>query len=188
MIVEREIFINAFPTSLTTEVKSLLDKLEWSTQHKSTECFQIDFNGQTLNIPYRIYYDEPIQQNLSDNETFLLDCIFTRHHNGYLREKKLRQILKSDNYVATPFIAQLLGEYVIEILATIKNNLSSTQLDNLIKLKADNEKFFQTTEKRIQSYWNCYYKRTTTNRDDYVGFQILKEINSRTQELKMTSI
>ena len=175
MTVEREIFINAFPASLKTEVVSLLGKLKWTTAHKSTECFQININGQTLNIPYRIYYDEPIQENLTESETFLLDCIFTRHHNGFVREKRLRKILKSDDYLATPFIVQLLGEYVVEILTVIKDNLSSTQIDNLIKLKTDNPKFFETTEKRVQSYWNCYYK-WTTSKTDYVGFQILKAI------------
>ena len=188
MTVEREIFINAFPTSLTIEVNSLLDKLNWKTEHKSTGCFQIDLDGQTINIPYRIYYDEPAEQNLTDNETFLLDCIFTRHHNGYVREKKLRRIITTDNYLVTPFIAQLLGEYVIEILTVIKDNLSSTQLDKLIKLKADNPKFFKMTEKRIQSYWDCYYKWTIPKKIDYAGFQILNAIKNRTQELKPTKI
>ena len=186
MTVEREIFINAFPTSLTTEVNSLLDKLNWTTKLTSTECFQINLDGQTINIPYRIYYDEPVQQNLTDTETFLLDCIFTRHHNGYVREKRLRRIITSDNYLATPFIAQLLGEYVIEILTAIKDNLSSTLLNNLIKLKADNPKFFVMTQKRVQSYWVCYYKWTVPKKIDYVGFQILNTMKKRTQELNPT--
>jgi hypothetical protein len=187
MTAEREIFINAFPTSLTTEVNSLLDKLNLITEHKSTECFLIDLDGQTINIPYRIYYDEPIQQNLTDTETFLLDCIFTRHHNGYVREKTLRRIITTDDYVATPFIAQLLGEYVIEIVTVIKNNLSLTQLDNFIKLKKDNPQFFKMTEKRVQSYWDCYYKEKT-KKTNYVGFLILKLMEERTQELKLTNI
>ena len=187
MNVEKEIFINAFPTSLTMEVVSLLDKLKWTTVHKSTLCYQINFNEQTLNIPYRIYYNEPTQQNLTESETFILNCIFTRHHNGHVREKCLRKIIDSDNYLATPFIVQLLGEYVIEILTVIKDNLSSTQIDNIIKLKTDNPKFFETTEKRVQSYWNCYYK-WTTSKTDYVGFQLLKTIKSRPQELKLTNI
>lgn len=99
----------------------------------------------------------------------------------------MRQILTTNNYIATPFIAQLLGEYVIEILTVIKDNLFSTQLDNLIKLETDNLKFFKMTEKRVQSYWDCYYKWTTT-KNNYVGFQILKTIKSRTQELKLTNI
>jgi hypothetical protein len=188
MTVEREIFINAFPTSMTSEVNSFLSKLNWTTAHKSTECFQINFEGQILNIPYRIYYDEPIQPSLTDNETFFLDCIFTRHHNGYIREKKLREILKSKNYLATPFIAQLLGEYVLEVLTVIKDNLSPTLLDNLIKLTVDNPTFFDRTEQRVQSYWNCYYKRTISRKTDYVGFQILEAIRNRKQELKLTNI
>lgn len=188
MTLEREIFINAFPTSLTNEVNSLLDKLNWTTENKSTECFYINFEGQTIKIPYRIYYEEPLQHNLTQTETFLLDCIFTRHHNGYIREKRLRRIITADNYLATPFIAQLLGEYVIVILDVIKENLSSNKLDNLIRLKTDNPKFFKLTEKRIQSYWDCYYKWTAPKKTDYVGFQILKAMKDRSKENNLTKI
>lgn len=187
MTVEREIFIHAFPTSLTTEVNSLLDKLDWTTTYKSTECFSINFDSEIINIPYRIYYDEPDQQKLTDAETFLLNCIFTRHYNGHVREKMLRRIVASNNYLATPFIVQLLGEYVIEILIVIKNNLTLKQLDNFIKLKNDNPKFFEITEKRVQSYWDCYYK-WTIQKTDYVGFNILKDLRERTNELNAKNI
>jgi hypothetical protein len=188
MTVEKEIFINAFPTSFTTEVNSLLDKLYWKTEHKSAECFSINLNGETTHIPYRIYYDEPVQQNLTDDETFLLNCIFTRHHNGHIREKSLRNIVTSDHYLATPFIAQLLGEYVIEILTVIKENLSPAKLDNLIRFNVDNPEFFKITEERVQSYWDCYYKYSIPQKKDYVGFQILKTLKDRINELELTNM
>ena len=187
MTVEREIFVNAFPASLTTEVNSLLNKLNLTTEYKSTACFQINLGGQTINIPHRIYYEEPAQENLTETETLLLDCIFTRHHNGYVREKRLRRIVTVDNYFVMPFIVQLLGEYVLEILIVIKDNLNPKLLDKFIKLMDDNPTFFETTEKRVQSYWDFYYK-WKTKKNDYAGFQILKAMSERIKELKLTSI
>ena len=180
--VERDIFINAFPKSLTQDVYSLLDKLRLTAKYKSTECFQINYDRDILNIPYRIYYDEPLPLQLTDKEQLLLSCIFTRHHNGYIREKHLKNIITTDTYLTTPFIAQLLGEYVIEILNIIKDNLSATLLDNLIRLKTDNKEFFYKTEQRIQSYWDCYYRRKFWKKTEYVGFEILKAISDTEQK------
>ena len=97
------------------------------------------------------------------------------------------EIFKSDPYLVTPFITQLIGEYVFEILFVIKHNLSLTKLDNIIKLKADNLKYFKTIERRIQSYWDCYYKSIFPNKLDYAGFQILNAVENRTKELNLTN-
>lgn len=183
MTSERAVISDAFPSSLAMEVNSLLDKLNWTTDLQSSGCFTISLEGQRLTIPYRIYCEEPVHLHLTDTEALLLDCILTRHHNGYLREKSLRRILTAKPYFATPFIAQLLGEYVIEILSVIQANLSSILLDNLIQLKKDNPEFFNLTEKRVQSYWNCFFKGSI-EKSDYVGFQLLKAIQDRTEELK----
>jgi len=176
--VESKIFLDSFPTAMHSDVSSLLDKLYWKREHNSTECFPVKLGNEIIKIPYRIYYEEQTSQNLTNNEVFVLDCIFTRHHDGHVRERRLRNILAVDSYVATPFITQLLGEYVVEILNVIKSQLTPNLIDNLIKLKLDNPRFFRKTEQRVQSYWNCYYKRTT-RKADYVGFQILQTINQK---------
>ena len=102
---ERNKIRNAFPKSLAQDVNSLLDKLQLNTKYGSTECFQINYDREVLIIPYRIYYDDPIQNNFTDDEKFLLDCLFTRHHDGHVREKHLKGILTLDSYLTTPFIA-----------------------------------------------------------------------------------
>lgn len=170
--VEKEIFLNCFPTTMHSEVNSLLEKLLWKRKHNSAECFPIKLGEETIHIPYRIYYDEQYPKNLTNKEILVVDCIFTRHHDGHVRERHLKNILKINSSLVTPFIAQLIGEYVIEILAVIKANLSPALIGNLINLKKDNPEFLKKTEDRIQSYWNCYHKRAISKKD-YVGFQIL---------------
>jgi hypothetical protein len=171
MLAEREI-LRCFPAFLHNEANSLMRKMHWRGKYISTESFQIKLDSEIIHIPYRIYYDEEFPTSLTENELLILDCFFTRHHNGQVRERHLINILTVNNYLVTPFIAQLLGEYVVEILTTIKENLTPALIKNLITLKADNPEFFKKTEERIQSYWNCYYKRTILKKD-YPGFQIL---------------
>jgi hypothetical protein len=153
---EKDIFVNAFPKSLASDVNSLLDKVELK-ECRPTECFQINYENEMLSIPYRIYCDDTVHYNLTEKERLILHCLFTRHHDGHVREKHLKEIISINNYLTTPFIVQLLGEYVIELLIIIRDNLSVFLLDNLIRLKGYNKLFFTRTEQRIQSYWDCYY-------------------------------
>ncbi len=174
MKTDKEIFIKAFPTSLTPTINSLLDKIEFKKEHDPTEPILVSVDNEILEIPYRIYYDDPLATNLTNDEALVLACYFTRHNDGHIREKYLLTLIKSRKYFTTPFIVQLLGEYVKEILQIIKDNLDSNLLDNLIKFKTENRKFFKDTNERIISYWNCYYK--TIPKKDFIGFQIIKTV------------
>ncbi len=62
---------------------------------------------------------------LSSLQKELVDCLLTRHHNGYDRQSHLERIINSPNIWIPPFVVQLVGEYVIEILQIIDNNLRS---------------------------------------------------------------
>ena len=92
-MAEREVFLKCFPTHLQPDVNSLLNKTNWQREYDSSECFEIKLEKEIIHIPYRIYYKEPVLQKLTANEELILDCIFTRHDNGYLREKRVKNIL-----------------------------------------------------------------------------------------------
>jgi len=82
----------------------------------------IVFNNEPLIIPYRLYFNEPnpeLEKSLSDKQKDILNCIYLRHHNGYLREKRLNLISDSSEKWIIPFIVQLIGEYVYELLPII---------------------------------------------------------------------
>jgi hypothetical protein len=180
MKTDKEIFIKAFPTSLTPTINSLLDKIQLKTKHRPTEPFIVNVDNEELEIPYRIYYDEPASTNLTSEETFILACYFTRHNNGHVREKHLKTIIKSHNYFTIPFVVQLLGEYVQEILQIIKDNLDNNLLYNLGKFKTENPKFFNQTNDRVRSYWYCYHRNIP--KKDFVGFQIIDSINKNEKQ------
>jgi hypothetical protein len=64
--------------------------------HKNELDFILD--NETLTIPNRSYFDElnpALKKTLTAKQKNILNCIYLRDHNGYLREKGLN--LLSDN-------------------------------------------------------------------------------------------
>jgi hypothetical protein len=50
---------------------------------------------EPLSIPRRMYFDPPFLQTvrLTERQSQVLDCLFTRHHDGSVRQKHLAQII-----------------------------------------------------------------------------------------------
>jgi hypothetical protein len=88
----------------------------------------------------------------------------------------LKHILKINDYWITPFIFQRLGEYVVEILNEINENLNDNLLKNFARFADENPTYFNITKSRVTSYWNCYYRRQSLKKTDYVGFKIISKI------------
>ncbi|MDQ4121101.1 MAG: hypothetical protein M3209_06620 [Acidobacteriota bacterium] len=171
-----EILKKAFPVFLANDVLKLLEKIDLKSEFHLSEGFTVSLNNELIVIPYRIYFEEPDERNLSKTELTILNCIFTRHFNGFIRQNRVERMLQSDEFWISPFIIKLLGEYVIEILVTIENNLNDKLIEHLACFSKENPKFLETTKRRIVSYWNCYYRTQFPNIENYVGFKILKEI------------
>jgi hypothetical protein len=181
-----EKIVRAFPAFLKNDVLSFLEKVSLKGEHEISEPFVVFVESEKLEIPHRIYFEEPNIKSLTETELLILNCLFTRHHNGFIRQKSLEQIVLSDEYWITPFIVQLLGEYVREILEVVEENLSNILLNNIVRFIAENPKFFETTKSRIISYWNSYYRNRSFDenyrnpifdKETYVGFRILNKIS-----------
>ena len=181
--MKTEIITKAFPKFLENEILTLLEKVSLTGDFRPVGNFIVKINGEFLDIPYRIYFELPNKNQLTEKELLILCCFFTRHHNGFTRQKCLEQIISSDEYWVTPFIIQLLGEYVIEMLFVIKNNLDEKLLRNMVRFSEENPIFFETTKHRIISYWNCYYRTRFPIKESYVGFEIVNAI----EEIKHAS-
>lgn len=146
-------------------------------------CFEVDFCGILLNIPERIYYNEPSSSqliSLTEQQQIIFACLFTRHHNGFIIEKNLRKIIhRSNDYNwIIPYLIRITGEYVIEILKVIKSNLDKVNKEIIKDFIVDNIKFYYTIESRVVSYWDCYYRNKYPNKEDYVGFEIIQYFRS----------
>jgi hypothetical protein len=139
----------------------------------------IKLNGEQLTIPYRLYFDEPdidSESDLTDRQKIILNCIFLRHHNGYLRERRLKNLVDKDEKWIIPFTVQLLGEYVFEILEVLDEHINEKTINDYYSFTEENPKYWQQTESRMISYWNEYYRRKFPKLKEYLGTALVKRI------------
>ncbi|MFT9661763.1 hypothetical protein ACM0CQ_05860 [Mycobacteroides abscessus subsp. abscessus] len=53
----------------------------------------------------------------------ILGCLYTRHYDGFVRQQWVRTILDTEHLWVAPFVIQLVGEYVPEIIDDIAEAL-----------------------------------------------------------------
>ena len=191
--------INSFPSSLRQDVEEAvkvlppdnnvlladgqihnIDGLIHPTEYK------VYFDGELLIIPYRLYFNEPKLEKeklLSPTQKEILNCIYLRHHNGFVRQKRLEQLVDTTDDFVIPYTLQLLGEYVIEILEVLDRHINNKTIDNYVEFTNENKKYWQQTESRMISYWNEYYRRPKFPKlKDYIGKQIVDRIKANAQQ------
>lgn len=101
----------------------------------------------------------------------MASCLNSRHHDGVVRQRALRQLLAELSSVAVPYVVQLAGEYVLEILEDLALWVEDSGADDVVRrdygrFLQDNATYFETTMRRIVSYWNCYYRLTFPTQTD----------------------
>jgi hypothetical protein len=185
-----ETLARAFPLSLQPSIADVLEGLPHTAYppngsisgSNSRDWSPITVQGDLVVIPHRIYNSVPasdLAQNGSEARV-AIDCLYTRHNDGLVRQTALRRVLASAEHPWTvPFVLQLLGEYVIEICDDIEL-FAETRLAALpgwarqFRSFADeNPDFIVLTQQRATSYWQCYYRGQHLYRDTYPGLRAL---------------
>ncbi len=164
--------VKAFPAALRDDALRLVSELP--EPPFTAHSFSLKVGQDTVWIPYRIYHD-PAQidsTSLSSTQRELLGCLLTRHHSGFVRAKHLSEIIDSNHEWIPPFVVQLVGEYVIEIISSIRDSLNRLDPRTYREFLSRNSAFYETTKRRVQSYWDCYHRGE--RKEDYAAFQILE--------------
>lgn len=153
---------SAFPTDCLEDLLSLKRQLELNILD---EYQTIIVNHLSFKIPYRIY-NKPFTNTqisaLNQHKKLILFCIFTRHHDGFVRHKMVKNImeihpiLKEDDFVI-PYIFILLGEYVVEICIDLYPYIEANKLV-ILKFLKENKKLSYLTYQRSVSYWNEFHR------------------------------
>lgn len=99
--------------------------------------------------------------------------LYTRHHNGHIREIAILTLMNEFPTESIPFVVQLLGEYVVEIHQRISQEITLAQRKLIIEFLNKNPKYTQTICSKVASYWDCYYKWTYQRLEDYPAFEII---------------
>ena len=180
--INRQKLLNAFPIDLKQDVEIVADFLiDKNFDIHPTVEQEIILDGQKLIIPGRVYFDNPTDtagHSLTINQQTILNCIYLRHHNGFVRQQQLEKLIYNvKDYYVIPFVFQLLGEYVMEILEVADKHINDKTINNYLKFFNENPTYRQQTESRMISYWDVYYRRTKyKNLKEYIGWQIFDRI------------
>jgi hypothetical protein len=185
----------AFPAPLHPVLPSVVGLLARSDLDRNTALLRfctVRVGRHILRIPDRIYSAEPSAlalASLTGEQRTAISCWFTRHHDGYIRQRHLEAVIESEEAWVVPYVLRLVGEYVVEILEVIDTRLrdlldrSSLLRQRYADFVEANPAFIDLTRQRVVSYWNCYYRnrwpralRLNPNYTDYPGFRLMELI------------
>ncbi len=170
----------AFPAELSTDLDQAFAVLPPTDVLPSiTEVGPITVDGERLRIPSRIHFPEPAARDLrrlSDRQRALVSCLYTRHHDGFVRERQVRALVSSTDSWVAPFVVALVGEYVVEIIEVIAQEATTPAKESYARFAAANPEFSALTQQRVISYWSCYYRPRFRRFRDYPGFQLLRDL------------
>ena len=170
-----------FPAALQPTAQALLDLLSLGELSPPSPGFNVRVNGEPLSAPARTYHsarrlEATIARSGGDARTLAL-CLGTTNWNGHVREECVRQLLMDlDRAWAVPFVVQLVGEYVIEIVDVIESALPLVNSRHFGEFVRENSAFMATTRHRVTSYWDCYFRQRFPALRDYPGFVALEAI------------
>ena len=177
--IDKQKILNAFPKSIEKDVEEVISLLSQRMFEIHPEVVHdVILNNEKLSIPERLYFDEIDNEEraLSDLQNVILNCLYLSNQNGYIRQRRLEKLNGKNEYFIMPFVVQVLGEYVVEILEVLEKQINENTMYNYHNFINENPSLWQKTEKRIVSYWNAYYRREYPKLKDYVGAKIIKRI------------
>lgn len=174
-----------FPSYLRDKVRKVTDVLSMEKSgfiHSAS--YQVQYHGETLEFPNRVYFNEPrntLEKHLTEEEQVILDCIFLRHHNGYIRQRRLERLIDKTQPFIIPFTFQLLGECVKEILMVVDDHINEATIHGYLQFMKENKKYAEQTQNRMISYWDLYYRIEYPKRKRYIGQKIFDRFKKEIQ-------
>lgn len=184
------VLLAAFPVGLAADVQAVLRVMP-DARPAPIGRFEVEVQGVTVAIPSRICHEEPsahLQQSLSATQQVILHCLYSRHGDGLVRQRHLEQLVASNEPWVVPFVVQLAGEYVLEIVEAISRGLPGLSLPGSPERRlygafiSRNPAFFARTERRAVSYWSCYYRRRYGAFGSYPGSALLEAFRAAATE------
>jgi hypothetical protein len=174
-----------FPAELEDQVRKVTGLLSMEKSgYIHAASYSVKFHGEKLEFPNRVYFNEPtntLEKHLNEEEQTILNCIFLRHHNGYIRQRRMEKLIHNKQHYIVPFTFQLLGECVKEILMVVDEHINEKTMHEYISFVSENKKYVEQTENRMISYWDLYYRKEYPKRKRYIGQHIFDRIH---KELK----
>jgi hypothetical protein len=172
--------MGAYPSRLNADVREVLNLVPMTKLSPSDhDIGPLRVAGEALHIPFRVYFPEPdyaALDGLSETQKTILSALYTRHHNGFIRERRVLEIVASPATWVVPFVLQLIGEYVIEIIRQLADRREQLQYARYACFIDENPEFVALTCRRVVSYWECYFRESTPVFSEHVAYRLAKDI------------
>ncbi len=165
--------LDSFPKHMASVVESVLSKLP-PAQYSPSGRLEAVINGEKIEIPSRVYY--PKMRIPKGEHGIVAHCIYSRHHDGFVRERHIAKLLSMKQDWVVPFVLLPLGEYVMEIIRLVQENRSVLSGESFRKFSLENPDFIRRTKSRVVSYWDCYYRGLFPSISSYPGFLVLEDL------------
>jgi hypothetical protein len=92
---------SAYPSNLKNDDKMVLDILPIAKHEVHDSSIEVKISGgEFVTLPSRVYFPIPSEKsmaNLSEIQNDILASLFTRHHDGYVRERYLRTLIEKQS-------------------------------------------------------------------------------------------
>lgn len=167
----------AFPFCHADDVNKVVCLISRKQYHPSEQMLRYHLHGVEICFPARTYFAEKskaINYALSDRQKMILCCIYSRCHNGFVREKYIKLLLAMNYEEWTiPFIFKVCDEYVIEILETVYARLKGQDTERIRNFCLENHAESLKSYDRMVSYWNEYYRGYKhCHLSQYIGYKL----------------
>lgn len=172
----------AFPSRLRPAVLEAVAPVAIGEWHPPRHAFLVNVDGETLHLPYRVYYDpDLVRRELGNSQTtarLILLCLGTRHYDDFLRQECLQELLKNESPWLIPYVVQLAGEYVVEIVEDVANAIRGHNSSTLQTFVLENPAYLGTFERRVTSYWSCYHRQAYPKLEYYPGAKVIAALHA----------
>lgn len=167
----------AFPSPLRPVVLKVVSSVNIGEWHPPRDTFAADIEGELIQIPYRVYYNPQLLRSqlktLQATPRLILLCLGTRHYDGYLRQECLRKLMNTEVTWVMPYLIQLAGEYVHEIVQDVLDDIIKRKADDLRNFAMNNTEYLAILKNRVRSYWDCYYRQAYPELKFYPGEMVI---------------
>lgn len=170
----------AFPVSQGDVAEEAIRSLApWVDDTYRQRSIGFDVLGQGVRLPTRFHFPD---LSAGDQRLYGLPpsalCLVSRSNDGFLRQRAASAIVRVQSEWVAPFVATLLGDYVIEVAEVICDGLPGLDQALYGSFVRENRTAVRTIQARAISYWNAYYRDRFPEKRDYPSLKALHQIES----------
>ena len=96
------------------------------TSHANQSGDEVALASKIIKSPLRVYVAEPppeLLESLETAELVVARCMLARHHDGFVRQRQIDDLVRLSEPWSVPYVLALLGEYVLEIHQSLADTL-----------------------------------------------------------------